>query len=812
MISQKRLNTNMKNTISLFITILFTIFLSLAVNGQHSANGIIKGRVFDASNNEAVPFSNVIIYESTIGATADLEGNFTINGIHPGFVRVVASSVGYETYVSEEIQVTNSKIVSLDIPLTKANIELEQVVVSATPFRKVAESPLSMRTLGIKQLERNPGGNRDVSKVMQTLPGVASTVSFRNDIIVRGGGPSENRFYLDGMEIPNLNHFATQGASGGPVGMINIDFIREIDFYSGAFPANRGNALSSILEMKQIDGNEEKLVTKGAIGATDLSLALNGPLTDKTTFLFSARRSYLKFLFDIIGLPFLPVYNDFQFKVKTRFDQKNELSILGIGAIDQMKLNTGIKNPDEQQQYILDYLPVLEQWNYAMGAVYKHFRKNSYDTWVFSRNMLNNESLKHIENDPSKPLLNNYTSQEIENKVRFENSGTYNGYKVIVGAGLEYAKYNTSTFQRVFIPTATDTLRELNFTSDFDLFKWSVFGQTSKELFDNRLTVSLGIRADANNYSRHFTHLFENVSPRFSAAYAITEKFSVNMNVGRYQQPPYTTLGFRSNDNILINKANNLKYISANHAVLGFEYKKNRNSRYTIEGFFKAYNDYPVSVNDSISLANKGSDFGVFGNEEVTSTGKGRAYGLEFFVQEKLFQKYDLIASYTLVKSEFKDKRNEFIPSVWDNGYILNLTLTREFENDWYIGLRWRLVGGTPYTPYDLYKSSLMEAYSVQPKGYLDYNRFNTLRLKPFHQLDIRVDKQFYLDKLSLTLYADIQNAYNYQTDEQPFIVAVTNENGEKLFEEGNPSRYKLKEVASKAGTILPTIGIIVEF
>lgn len=788
------------------------IFFSLNVKAQHAIQGVVKGRVFESNSNEPVPFSNVIIYGTNKGVTSDLDGSFTIKDIHPGYIRIAVSSIGYDAFISEEIEVTNTKIVFLDVPLEKANIQLEQVIVTASPFKRTPESPLSMRTLGIKQLERNPGGNRDVSKVMQALPGVASSVSFRNDIIVRGGGPSENRFFLDGMEIPNLNHFATQGASGGPIGMINIDFIREIDFYSGAFPANRGNALSSVLEMKQIDGNAEDLVIKGALGATDLSLALNGPLSKKTTFLFSGRRSYLKFLFDIIGLPFLPIYNDFQIKTKTRFDQKNELTILGLGAIDQMKLNTSINNPDENQQYLLDYLPVYNQWNYAIGSVFKHYRENSYDTWVVSRNMLNNESYKYEDNDETKPLTNDYISQEIENKIRYENSGNFQGYKIISGAGLEYAKYNTSTFQKTFITTPEDTIRTLDFSSEFDLFKWNVFAQVSKEYLNKRLTLSLGIRADANNYSQKFIKLLSNLSPRVSAAYGITEKWYLNFSLGRFlQQPAYTTLGYRSKEGIMVNKDNGLKFINADHVVAGFEYRKNNNSRYTIEGFYKYYSNYPVSVIDSISLANKGGDFGVVGNEEVISTGNGRTFGVELFIQEKFFSKYDFIASYTLVKSEFKNKYNDFIPSAWDNGHILNVTLSREFESEWYLGLRWRFVGGTPFTPYDLYRSSLIEAYSAKPRGYIDYARFNSQRLEPFHQLDIRIDKQFYFNKWSLTLYTDIQNAYNYQTEEQPFIVVMKDENGEKLTVDGDPNRYQIKEVNSQAGTLLPTIGIIVE-
>lgn len=776
-------------------------------------NGTIKGRVFNEKNNEPLPFTNIIIFGTTIGSTSDLDGNFVFTGITPGFVKLAASSVGFEAHVSEEFQVTNAKTVFIDIPMRETSIQLEQIVVKASPFRKTEESPVSMRTLGIGEIEKNPGANRDISKVIQALPGVASTVSFRNDIIVRGGGPSENRFYLDGIEIPNLNHFATQGASGGPIGIINVDFIREVDFYSGAFPANRGNSLSSVLEMKQIDGNQERVVFKGSVGASDLSLAVNGPLSEKTTFLFSARRSYLEFLFGIIGLPFLPTYNDFQFKVKTKFDLKNELTVIGIGAIDQFKLNTGIKNPTEDQQYILNYLPVNNQWNYAIGAVYKHYRSNSFDTWVLSRNMLNNEAYKFENNDETKAKTLDYVSQEMENKFRYENSGRYGNYKIIAGAGGEYARFTFNSFQKVFIPLAEDTIRTIDYGSESDLFKYHLFGQVSRNFSNDRLILSLGLRTDGNTYSENMSDLLQQLSPRFSAAWALTDKFFLNFNTGRYfQQPTYTTLGFRNNAGELVNKSNNLKYIATNHLVGGIEYRRLDEAKFTVEGFYKHYSNYPVSVNDSVSLANKGGDFGVSGNEEVTSNGTGRAYGFEVYIRDRFMEKYNLILSYTYVRSEFKDFKNEFIPSSWDNRHLLNLLVSREFKRNWTLGARWRFVGGSPYTPWDMDRSSLIAAWDVRQQGYLDYDRFNTLRTGNFHQLDVRLDKQYFFNKWSLNLYVDIQNLYNFQQEGAPNLTPVTDLNGNFEIAEGDPSRYRIKEVMNTSGTVLPTIGIIVEF
>jgi len=218
-------------------------------------------------------------------------------------------------------------------------VGIEDVVVRASPFRKKLESPLSVRIVGIQEIEKNPGGNRDISRVIQSFPGVGSTPAFRNDVIVRGGGPNENRFYLDEIEIPYLNHFSTQGASGGPVGIINVDFIREFEFYSGAFPASKGNAMSSVLSFRQIDGNDEKFRFRATVGASDLGLTADGPTGNNSTLIMSLRRSYLQFLFSALDLPFLPTYNDFQFKHKTRIEDKGELTVIGIGALDDFELN-----------------------------------------------------------------------------------------------------------------------------------------------------------------------------------------------------------------------------------------------------------------------------------------------------------------------------------------------------------------------------------------------------------------------------------------------------------------------------------------
>ena len=780
-------------------------------------SGVIHGRVLNSMNNEAVPFANVVIWQTNTGATCDLDGDFTINNVKPGFVKLAASSIGYETVITSDIMVTNQRKSNIEIILTEKTTSLKEIEIEASPYRRVDESPVSLRTIGIAEIEKNPGGNRDISKIIQSYPGVASAPSFRNDVIVRGGGPAENKYYLDDIEIPNLNHFSTQGASGGPVGIINPDFIREIDFYSGAFPANRGNTLSSVINFRQKDGNPDKVVLKATIGASDLALSADGPLSANSGFVFSVRRSYLQLLFSLLGLPFLPTYNDYQMKVRWRLNAKNEISVISIGALDKSDLNTNA-DETEYQKYVLNYLPVYNQWNYTFGTVYKHFDNNDYHIFVFSRNYLDNSSFKYRNNIQTDSLkLLDYSSYEIENKFRYENNiRNEKGLKFNYGINFEYSKYHNQTYQKIFV--GSDQVG-LKYNSYMELFSWGMFSKLSRDFFGRRLIVSAGLRTDANNYSEEMSDCLNHFSPRVSLSFSVTERFFLNFNAGKYfQRPAYTTMGYRDSAGILVNKINGLKYIGSGHLVAGVEYRLDDDRIITVEGFYKNYENYPFSLADSVALANKGNDFGVTGDEEVISSAKGRAYGVEVYIRAEIIESLNTVLSYTFVRSEFTGMKGKYIPSAWDNRHLITITGSRNFNRNWQVGFKWRFTGGAPYTPYDENKSSIAAAWDARGRGYPDYSRFNSVRLNHYHQLDIRIDKEYYFTKWSLNFYVDIQNVYNSKYPDPDILVRKTeNINGnivplDAYTDDHGVSRYYLNYLNKDGGTILPTIGLIVEF
>lgn len=795
------MKSSLLNKLLIFILSVQSVIIA---NAQES---LIKGRIFNVINNEPVPFAVAVLKDSkqVFPATADEAGFFTITAPKPGLYNLEVRMTGFKPFVQYEIELKPEKVAEISIALESDQKKLGEVTVTSQAFTRRVESPLSMRSVGVSEIKRNPGGNRDISKVLQSLPGVASLASFRNDIIVRGGSPNENRFYLDGIEIPNINHFSTQGASGGPVGMLNVDFISEVDFYSGAFPANRGNALSSVLDIKFKEGRTDKTGASFALGATDLAMTIDGPIGTNSTFIGSYRRSYLQFLFAALELPFLPTYNDFQFKYKYKPDNKQEFNFIGLGAYDIVNLNTGA-NKTETQQYILGNIPENNQWNYTIGASYRRYSNKSFSTYVISRNHLNNSAVKYQNNDESSELnkLLDYSSQEIENKVRFENTSLFNSWKLNVGINAEQSIYKNDTYNQVpFIGT-------VSYNSTLDFFRYGAFTQISRQFGEIGLSASLGARIDGNTFGRNMKNPLEQFSPRISISKNLGERFSFNANAGvYYQTPAYTILGFRSNDGALLN--NNVRFIQCQHLVTGFEYQNKSNGRITVEGFYKIYSNYPLGLSDSISIANQGSDFGVVGDEPVDSRSKGKSMGIEILIQQKLFKGFYGLISYTWATSKFSNYDGNLTPSSWDYRHTLTLTGGKTFGKNWEAGMRFRFNSGSPFTPIDINNSSLRSVWDITAQGIPDKSRINSVYTEGFNQLDIRIDKKYFYKKWSLDVYLDIQNFFNNTTMLAPYLTVQRDINGAPVVDPNDNSRYLMKELPNSTGTVIPSIGIIVE-
>lgn len=768
----------------------------------------IRGEIIDKITRESVPFATVSIWQGEKFAVTDSSGIFEIRGVDPGVYRIQVDILGYSQYISEEIMVSASGgYVRAELEEESTLLEAATVKPKADPFRRIPESPTSQKTLGVQEIEKNAGSNRDISRVIGSLPGVGSVVTggYRNDILVRGGGPSENKFYYDGIEIPTINHFSTQGSAGGPVGIIDADFIREADFYAGNFPVARGGALSSVLDLKLKDPDPVKNNYKFTVGASEAGFSSGGHLSEKTNYLVSARTSYLQFLFKAIGLPFLPTFSDAQFKIETRFDNRHHLSFIGIAGIDDMTLNEE-SGGEDSNDYILSYLPVIEQEVFTLGAIYKYFYgRNSLNLYL-SHSYLNNRNTKYRDNDDSSEenLNLRYRSVEQETRFRAENLLRISDFRFTVGFGMDMPYYENSTYQRIFY----DNPVTIDYYSDLSFFKYSVFGNLNYTSPDRRLVTNIGLRADANTFSSYMSNPLNQFSPRLSLSYELFDDFYINASGGRYfQLPPYTAMGFRDNTGILLNK--DMKYLGSDQVTVGFDYRTSQGLQLGMELFHKWNFNGMYSVNDSIPVEGKGTNYGVVGNELIESTVKGRSYGAEFALRWFVSDKFNLIGSLTLFRSKIKYDDQGYLPSSWDSRRLMTISGGYRLPRNYTIGAKFRYSGGAPYTPLDVERSSLVAAWDASGRVYRDYSRYNSIYLKQFNQLDIRVDKEFYFPKFALKIYLDVQNALNKQYKDSDVLISTGRiVNPDAPYEQ---QRYEMKRVEITSGTVLPTIGLTLE-
>lgn len=765
----------------------------------------VGGRVIDRRSRRPVPYAAVTLAGQPKGASADSLGRFRIERVKPGIYRLAASSVGYKSVVTAEYLVS-AATPFVEIELEEDAAQLEAVTVSPSPFRATVESPVSLKVIGIREIEKSPGSNRDVSRIVRSYPGVAfSPVGYRNDLIVRGGGPSENRFYMDGIEIPNINHFATQGATGGPVSIVNADLVREISFYTGAFPADRAGALSSVLDFRLREGNAEKQTFKATLGASEVGLSGSGHVGERTTYLFSLRQSYLQLLFKILGLPFLPNYIDSQAKVRTRLSERDELTVLALAGFDNMKLNVDEKGEDAE--YLLSYLPRIRQETFTVGASWRHYAGRHAQTVTLSHNYLNNRNLKYRGNDSSSEdnLTLRLRSVEQKSALRAENRTYLHRWTLREGVELSYSNYANRTLQRRY----TDRTELADYRTRLGTVGWGLFFAAEYASPDRRFTASAGLRADGCDYSTSMAQPWRQLSPRGSVSYALSDAWSVSGSAGIYYQlPPWTALGFKR-EGVLVNES--LRYMRVESFSAGVDWRLRDRLIVSVEGFMKRYGDEPVSVTDGIPLACKGDDYGVVGDEELRPTAQGRAYGVEAMVRWQIPGRANVVGSATLYRSEYRtDPAARWIASAWDNRFVVNLSGTFDLPRHWSVGAKLSAVGGAPYTPYDVERSSLVEAWDAQGRPYYDYAQYNVGRLDAFAQIDLRVDKVFYFRRCMLGIYLDLQNIAGGRL-RQPDVLLSTGEI-ENPEAPASERRYRMKYIEQVSGTLLPTLGLTVEF
>ena len=775
----------MKNLLSL-------LALFLGVNLLYAQEVSIRGTVVDEFG-YPLAGAEVILVDTPLGTQTDIDGIYIISGVAPGSYNLSVRFLGYEPQTLFNIIVKSKGNPEYNFSLSPKAEALEGVVLQADNFiARPKESPLSTRTLSAVQLATYPGGNNDVVQVAQTLPGVSPSVGgFRNDLIIRGGAPNESVYYLDGIEIPNINHFSTQGSAGGPVGMINVSFIENVTLSASSFDARYDNALSGVLQFEQRKGSSEGWNRNIRVSASETALTFDGPISEKTTFIGSVRRSYLQFLFELIGLPIRPDYWDYQYKIDHTIDEYNSISLIGIGAIDDFSVEAP-EVFDEEATAQLEQAPFIDQRTHVAGISWQHKLKSQPGkfTLSLSHNRLQNTFTQYTdpENESGAYFINE--SLEAETKLRFDLVRYLGKLKWAYGMNLQRSNYeNNTTIERI----------NNSFFSAIEFSKYGLFTQLSGNLGE-KTEFTLGLRLDDDSFTKN--NLLDHISPRAALTYNFNEDLSATLGVGRYFKiPTYTQLGYQS-VGIFVNE--NLNYVQSDHLTAGIKKYFGNTTLLSIEGFLKSYSNYPVSILDEISLANKGAGFEVLGNEEVESSGKGRSYGLELLYQQKLSNNFYGLFSYTYFFSEFSGlDPNIYRRSTWDSRHLASFTGGYKLNKNWEISSRFRYNGKTPYAPID-------ETLSLAnyPDLRLDYDLLGNENylLDPFSQLDLRIDKKWNFTSSSFNLFIEVQNLLSADNPTPPEYGLARNSDGSIK----NPSQ--LKELPRSEGQFIPSIGLVFDF
>jgi len=720
----------------ILITLLFAA--SLPASSQQ-LTGVLSGTVIDQATKEPLPLANVRLVGTNLGASTDDKGSFLIPSVPVGTYELRASLVGYAAFVVTDVVVATGKPTVLSVKLTQEVLDLDAVEVNASYFTRTSDAVVSIEKLSGEEIRRSAGGFEDVVRAVSVLPGVAQTSAGRNDLVVRGGAPSENLFVVDNIEIPNINHFGTQGTSGGPLSYINLDYVRETSFSSGGFGAKHGDRLSSVLTIDLKDGRTDHWGGKATVSATQFGLNVEGPTGADGSLVFSARRSYLDLIFKAANFSFIPEYWDFLARANYRLDQANTLTILGIGAIDRVNWNNATADDRYDNSSILG----SDQNQYAFGASLQHLIKNGFLTLTASRSFV---SYNELQRDSLLVPIFSNTSREGETGLRFDAVWKRGGTELSGGALIKRVKFNTSLYLPPFVTTFGDTVSASVDDAEDIGTKGAVYGQVAQSL---PLGAVLTVGARTDYFSLIDTKFF--FSPRAALSLPVGPLTSVQASVGQYRQfPSYVWL--------VANGANrSLEAARVDQVVLGVEHMLRADLKVRLEGFKKDYRKYPASVDRPyLTMSNTGAGYGgsedgfsAYGTDRLVNEGSGTAVGLEFLAQKKLSEipLYGLV-SLTLSRTRFTALDGIERPGNFDQSLLLNLSLGYRFDERWESNIRYRFATGKPYTPFD-------------EQGRQDPAAYNSDRLRGAGYLDVRVDRRWNFATWNLIVYLDIQNVLN---------------------------------------------------
>jgi hypothetical protein len=743
-------------------TVLLGLLL-FSVPALAQPTGKIQGRVIDAKTQEPLRDVNVLVLDTVRGDATDSAGVFIIESVPPGVHRLRFSLLGYEPLIKSDLVVNVARPAVINARLLETVIEKQEIVVTPDYFVDEFASPVSNTRLAAEEIRRFPGGFEDIVRTVATLPGVAVVnEGGRNDLLVRGGGPSENLYIINNIEVPNLNHFGSQGSSSGALSFINLDFIDRVEFSTGGFGVRYGDKMSSVLSLDIRPGRNDRLGGKATISATQYGLNLDGPLTRNGNFLFSARQSYLDLIFKAARLPFIPTYTDFNLFADYDLSPRDKISLLGLAAIDRVNRDQSTLENRVTNAGILDNT----QNQIIAGVNWRRLLKNGFFDATLNANY---NSFRFSQVDEFEREYFNSSADETELNFKVgsylslrRTGGPYAGFTV-----KNVFNNNTTVFADTIydrsgrrVPVGSLGLPAVNAINAWNQ-KYAAYAEWEQKL-SKQIDFNLGLRGDYYGFIRNGFY----PSARVSMGYRAAENFKIKTSIGRYYQSPSYVW--------VVNPVNkNLRALRNDMAIAGLEYLVRSDFNASVEFYYKRYRDLPngsipaetdylVLTNTGVGFGGREDDFQSFGYFPLISRGRGRAYGFELLLQKRFSEIpfYGQI-SFGYNQSEYTAGNGKNYPGQFDQRFIFNLSGGYVFNAQWEISSKFRYFSGAPYTP--VYRPADNNGVIQNlPDEYLSQ------RLQAGHSLDVRVDRRFNFASWTMIFFVDVQNIYNFKAQRRP--------------------------------------------
>ena len=776
-------------------------FIFFVSSFLYATTGHLNGLVRDASTHQPLIGVNVIIGGTELGTASDMGGCFRIEKVPVGSYNIRVSMIGYEAVSRANVHIVPQRTTTTNFDLHSAVLEGEGITVTAKYFEQTRDAITSSRTIDIEEIRSDPVGAYDIMAMMQALPSVVSGSDQYNEIIVRGGAPGENLFVMDYLEIPHPNHYPEHGKGGGPITMVDTEFIERIDFYAGAFPARYGEKLSSVMDVTLREGNRENHLGEISMNMAGFGANVEGPLADNGSYLFSLKRSFLDFVIVSTGMQAVPQYWSSQGKITYDLSPTKKLMFNYIGGIDAINIE-GEDNPGLRGAENVEF----DSQQATVGMTYKNlFSKKGFSILSLSKSLVQlNTDVYELAEDNRRDMY--HQRRDLDNETTFRGEVNYQirpGIDVNTGfsiktINLDYDNWfeprptilygyslpseplpdNTISSDEFYLKYFDDPntiVTELYTLGVADTIKtnaimdyWKMGGFLHVSLQPIRtLEIFAGVRYDYLDFTGA-----SSASPRFGLSYHFSEVLSLNFSAGRYFQPP-----FNHYLNSERGTPRKLKNYYADQAVIGLEYFLAADTRLTLEVFNKEYDDM---VTFEMLTGSDGRDSLNIYN--TINGGSGRSNGIELFIQKKYSKNWYGSLSWSHSIAEGVDPRSDkYYPWIYDYGDVVNIIggyKIRYADYDWYrefkenvwarsfswlpfmpsdefeISFKFRYMGGRPFTP-KTYDHTVRDWYVESSKPW------NTARYESYLRLDLMLQQRFYFKRVNMVVFWDFLNVFN---------------------------------------------------